>query len=81
MRLMATVRISEAKRNFSKLFARARKGETIILQNGDEYAMLVPCSSPAPIPDYPIGTFRHTDDEVRLINEAPADLGPLQDEK
>ena len=72
-----TIRISEAKRNFGRIFARARKGETIILQNGDDYMQLVPCVAPDPAPVYPVGTFRHTDEEVAMINEAPTDERPL----
>jgi antitoxin (DNA-binding transcriptional repressor) of toxin-antitoxin stability system len=68
---MKTLRISEAKRNFRRIFARAKKGETIILQNGGDYMQLVPCVAPDPAPVYPVGTFRHTDEEVAMINKHP----------
>jgi antitoxin (DNA-binding transcriptional repressor) of toxin-antitoxin stability system len=73
-----TIKISEAKRNFSRIFARAKRGETIILQNGDDYMQLVPCVVPDPVTNYPIGTFTHTMEEISMINEAPADPGPLR---
>jgi hypothetical protein len=76
--LVKTIKISEAKRNFSRIFARAKRGETIILQNGDDYMQLIPCALPDPVPLYPVGTFYHTDDEVAMINDAPADAGPLR---
>jgi antitoxin (DNA-binding transcriptional repressor) of toxin-antitoxin stability system len=75
---MKTIKISEAKRNFGRIFARARRGETIILQNGDDYMQLVPCAVSAPAPLHPVGTFRHTREEITLINSAPTDPGPLR---
>ena len=78
LRLVKTIKISEAKRNFSRIFARAKRGETIILQNGDDYMQLVPCVMPDPVSIYPVGTFSHTAEEVFMINEAPADPGPLR---
>ncbi|MBL9204874.1 MAG: type II toxin-antitoxin system Phd/YefM family antitoxin [Opitutaceae bacterium] len=75
---MKTIKISEAKRNFMKIFARAKRGETIILQNGNDYMQLLPCAVSDPAPVYPVGTLRHTDEEVALINAAPTDSGPLQ---
>jgi len=75
--LVKTIKISEAKRNFSRIFARAKRGETIILQNGDDYMQLVPCAVPDPVTIYPVGAFHHTPEEVFMINEAPTDAGPL----
>jgi len=75
---MKTIKISEAKRNFSKVFARAKRGETIILQNGEDYMQLVPYVMPEPIPLRPVGHFRATDEEAAHINAAPADSGVLQ---
>ena len=74
---MKTIKISEAKRNFGRLFARARRGETIILQNGNDYMQLVPCAVSDPAPLCSAGTFRHTDEEIARINAAPTDPGPL----
>jgi antitoxin (DNA-binding transcriptional repressor) of toxin-antitoxin stability system len=73
-----TIRISEAKRNFGRLFARAKRGEAIILQNGNDYMQLVPCAVSDPAPVHPAGTFRHTDEEIARINAAPTDPGPLR---
>lgn len=75
---MKTIKISEAKRNFTRIFARAKRGETIILQNGNDYMQLVPCAVSDPAPIYPVGAFRHTDEEVAMINSAPTDSGPLR---
>jgi len=63
-----TIKISEAKRNFSKVFARAKRGETIILQNGDDYVQLIPCVMPGPIPVRPADYFTADDETVRQRN-------------
>ena len=76
--LMKTIKISEAKRNFGRIFAKAKTGETNILQNGTDLMQLVPCVLPDPIPLRPIGYFQPTDEEVAQINAAPADSGPLR---
>jgi len=78
LRLVKTIKISEAKRNFSRIFARAKRGEIIILQNGQDYMQLVPCAVSEPAPVYPSGTFSHTDEEVAMINAAGTDPGPLR---
>jgi hypothetical protein len=75
---MGTIKVSEAKRNFSKIFARAKRGEIIILQNGTDFMQLVPCVVPEPIPLRPVGYFRATDEEAAQIGQAPADTGPLR---
>ena len=75
---MKTIKISEAKRNFTRIFTRAKRGEIIILQNGEDYMQLVPCKAPDPAPIYPLGTFHHTDEEVTMINAADIDTGPLR---
>lgn len=76
---MKTIKISEAKRTFTRIFARAKRGETIILQNGSDYMQLVPCAVSDPAPVYPIGAFRQSDEEVEMINAAPIDADPLRD--
>ena len=75
---MKTIRISEAKRNFTKVFARARRGETIILQNGDDYMQLVPCVMPEPIPLRPAGYFMADPDTVRQRNNWGEESRPGQ---
>lgn len=78
LRLVKTIKISEAKRNFARIFARAKRGETIILQNGDDYMQLVPCVVPAPVPVRPVGYFQPTEEEISSINAAPTDSAPLR---
>jgi|GEM_PF-1479555 hypothetical protein len=75
---MKTIRISEAKRNFGRIFAQAKKGETIILQNGTDLMQLVPCVLPDPVPVRLVGYFQPNDEEIARINAAPADSGPLR---
>jgi antitoxin (DNA-binding transcriptional repressor) of toxin-antitoxin stability system len=75
---MKPIKISEAKRNFSRIFARAKKGEIIILQNGNEFMQLVPCGVPEPVPIRPVGYFQRSHEEIAAINDAPADTGPLR---
>ena len=76
--LMKTIKISEAKRNFSKVFARAKRGETIILQNGDDYMQLVPCVMPEPIPLRPVGYFVADAETIRQRNNWGEESGPAR---
>lgn len=78
LRLMKMFRVSEAKRNFGKLFARAKKGEVVVLQNGSDFMQLVPFVLPEPVPLRPVGYFRPSEDEIARINAAPSDSGPLR---
>ena len=78
VRLVKTIRISEAKRNFTKVFARAKRGETIILQNGDDYMQLVPWVMPEPIPLRPAGFFAADDATVRMRNDLGEESGPAE---
>jgi antitoxin (DNA-binding transcriptional repressor) of toxin-antitoxin stability system len=71
-----TIKISEAKRNFSKVFARAKRGEIIVLQNGDDYMQLVPCALAEPIPLRPVGHFAADAETVRLRNTLGEESGP-----
>ncbi|MBI4625131.1 MAG: type II toxin-antitoxin system Phd/YefM family antitoxin [Verrucomicrobia bacterium] len=75
---MRTIRISEAKRNFAKVFARAKRGETIILQNGQDYMQLVPCVIPEPIPSRPVGYFAADVETVCRRNTLGEESGPGQ---
>jgi antitoxin (DNA-binding transcriptional repressor) of toxin-antitoxin stability system len=75
---MRTIKISEAKRNFSKVFARAKKGETVILQNGDDLMQLVPWIPPAPIPLRPAGYFTADAATIRQRNAWGDESGPTQ---
>ena len=76
--LMRMFRVSEAKRNFGKLFARAKKGEVVVLQNGSDFMQLVPFVLPEPVPLRPVGYFRPSEYEIDRINAAPSDSGPLR---
>lgn len=78
MRLMKTIRISEAKRNFGRIFARAKRGEIIILQNGSDFMQLVPCAVPDPVPIRPAGYFQPSEEEITAINASPGDPGPVR---
>jgi antitoxin (DNA-binding transcriptional repressor) of toxin-antitoxin stability system len=66
--LVKTIKISEAKRNFSRIFARAKRGETIILQNGNDFMQLVPCAVPELVPIRPLGYFALDAEDVAFIN-------------
>ena len=74
--LMKTIKISEAKRNFSKVFARAKRGETVILQNGEDFVQLVPWSPPEPIQLHPPGYFAADEEVVRLRNSLGEESEP-----
>ena len=75
---MKTIRISEAKRNFTKVFARAKRGETVILQNGNDYVQLVPWTRPEPVPVRPAGFFAVDDETARLRNTLGEESGPVR---
>ena len=76
--LVKTIKISEAKRNFSKIFARVKRGETIVLQNGRDFVQLVPCAMPDAVPLMPVGTYRRNEEEVAQINASHEDTGPVR---
>jgi antitoxin (DNA-binding transcriptional repressor) of toxin-antitoxin stability system len=78
MSLVKTIKVSEAKRNFSRIFARAKRGETVILQNGEDYMQLVPCAVPDAVPVRPVGYFQSTGEEIAAINAAPTDAAPVR---
>ena len=71
-----TIKISEAKRNFTKVFARAKRGETVILQNGDDFMQLIPCVMPEPVAVRPAGYFAADDETVRMRNLLGEESGP-----
>ena len=75
---MKTIRISEAKRNFTKMFARAKRGEIVILQNGNDYVQLVPWARPEPIPARPAGYFVTDDETVCMRNTLGEESGPAR---
>ena len=73
---MKTIRISEAKRNFTRIFARVKRGETVILQNGDDYVQLVPCAVPEPVPVRPAGYFAADEETADLRNRMGEESAP-----
>ncbi len=75
---MKTIKISEAKRNFSKVFARAKRGETIILQNGSDYMQLVPCVLPDPVPVRPASYFVADEETIRQRNQWGEESAPTR---
>lgn len=75
---MKTIRISEAKRNFSRIFARAKRGETIILQNGNDHMQLIPCEVPEPLPLRPAGYFAADEETARLRNSLGEESYPAR---
>jgi antitoxin (DNA-binding transcriptional repressor) of toxin-antitoxin stability system len=50
MRRMKMFNISEATRNMGRLFARAKRGEVVLLRHGQDMMQLVPYAPPEPIP-------------------------------
>ena len=78
VRLVKTIKISEAKRNFTKVFARAKRGETVILQNGNDYVQLLPWISPEPIPARPAGYFAADEETAAMRNTLGEESGPVR---
>ena len=75
---MRTIRISEAKRNFTKVFARAKRGEVVVLQNGNDFAQLVPWTGPEPVPVRPPGYFQVDDETAEMRNRLGEESGPAR---
>ncbi len=73
-----TIKISEAKRNFTRVFARAKRGEVVILQNGDDLVQLVPWVAPEPLPFRPAGYFAADTETVHLRNTLGEESAPGQ---
>ena len=74
---MQAMTLTEAKRNFSRVFARAKQGETIVLQHGNDFVQLVPCPPPKLNPLRPIGYFAADSETVSLRNSLGEESGPL----
>ncbi|HXC01257.1 MAG TPA: hypothetical protein VNU49_01310 [Opitutaceae bacterium] len=68
---MKTFNISEATRNMGRLFARAKRGEVVLLSHGEDVMQLV-----EPIPQRPVGYFSVSDEECARINAQPDDEPP-----
>ncbi|MGA3007699.1 MAG: hypothetical protein ABSE59_07400 [Opitutaceae bacterium] len=74
--LVKTFKISEAKKNMGRVFARAKRGEVVLLRHGQDLMQLVPYESPEPIPQRPVGYFPVSEEESALINAQPDDEPP-----
>lgn len=73
---MKTFNVSEAKKNMGRLFARAKRGEVVLLRHGQDLMQLVPFASPEPIPHRPVGYFPVDEEERVRINAQPDDEPP-----
>jgi hypothetical protein len=76
LRLVKTFNISEAKKNMGRLFARAKRGEVVLLRHGQDLMQLVPYAPPEPIPQRPVGYFELSEETIALINAQPDDEPP-----
>jgi hypothetical protein len=76
IRLVKTFNISEAKKNMGRLFARAKRGEVVLLRHGQDLMQLVPYAAPEPIPQRPVGYFELSEETIALINAQPDDEPP-----
>ncbi len=70
---LTTVRFSQAKRNFCKVAARAKRGDTILLQHGPDVFQLVYQAPAAAVPLRPPGFFTLGDPDLAEINGARTD--------
>ncbi len=72
--LVATIiRFSEAKRNFARVGARAKRGDVVYLQHGDDRFQLVYDPPAEPVPHRPTGHFRLTAQDLTEISGARTD--------
>ena len=76
VRLVKTFNISEAKKNMGRLFARAKRGEVVLLRHGQDLMQLMPYVAHEPIPQRPVGYFSVSDEECARINSQPDDEPP-----
>jgi hypothetical protein len=76
LRLVKTFNISEAKKNMGRVFARAKRGEVVLLRHGQDLMQLVPFAAPEPIPHRPMGYFPVDEEERARINAQPDDEPP-----
>jgi len=69
----STIRFSEAKRNFARVGARAKRGDVVYLQHGPDRFQLVYHPPAEPVPHRPPGHFRPTAQDLAEINGARTD--------
>ncbi|MFA5057516.1 MAG: hypothetical protein WC485_05340 [Opitutaceae bacterium] len=71
--MTSTIRFSEAKRNFARVGARAKRGDVVYLQHGPDRFQLVYHPPAEPVPHRPPGHFRPTAQDLAEINGARTD--------
>jgi hypothetical protein len=71
--MATTVRFSEAKRNFARVGARAKRGEVVYLQHGGDRFQLVYEPPAEPVPQRPPGHFQLAAHDLAEINGARSD--------
>ncbi len=69
---MKMFNISEATKNIGRLFARAKRGEVVLLRHGEDVMQLV-----EPISQRPVRYFSVSEEECARINAQPDDEPPL----
>ncbi len=71
--MTTTIRFSEAKRNFARVGARAKRGDVVYLQHGSDRFQLVYHPPEDPVPHRPPGYFQPTPQDLAEINGARSD--------
>ena len=70
---IATIRFSQAKRNFARVAARAKRGDTVVLRHGSDEFQLVYQPPSEPVPHRPAGFFKLSTQDLAEINGARTD--------
>ena len=70
---VAAIRFSQAKRNFARVAARAKRGDTVVLRHGSDDFQLVYQPSAEPVPPRPDGYFKLSGQDLAEINGARTD--------
>jgi hypothetical protein len=71
--MTTTIRFSEAKRNFARVGARAKRGDVVYLEHGADRFQLVYHPPAEPVPHRPPGYFQPTAQDLGEINGARID--------
>jgi hypothetical protein len=71
--MSTTVRFSEAKRNFARVGARAKRGDVVYIQHGSDRFQLVYEPPADPVPHRPPGHFQAGLRDLAEINGARTD--------
>jgi hypothetical protein len=70
---VATIRFSQAKRNFARVAARAKRGDTVVLRHGSDDFQLVYQPPADPVPIRPAGYFKLSAQDLAEINGGRTD--------